>query len=85
MNYTLLELIQQVTGELGLLPSPSFVVGNTDPQVVQLLALANRLGRDISRQYEWPRCRGSRNMHCLLTGSDKYRRPNGIERHDGRS
>ncbi|MCA3159298.1 MAG: hypothetical protein ING31_06845 [Burkholderiales bacterium] len=53
MNYTLLELIQQVTGELGLLPSPSVVVGNTDPQVVQLLALANRLGRDISRQYEW--------------------------------
>jgi hypothetical protein len=49
MNYTLLELIQQVTGELGL-SSPSFVVGNTDPQIVQLLALANRLGRDISRQ-----------------------------------
>ena len=28
-------------------------MGNNDPQIIQLLALANRLGRDISRQYEW--------------------------------
>lgn len=53
-NYTLLELVQQVTGELGV-NRPSFVIGNNDPQIVQLLALVNRLGRDISKQYEWQR------------------------------
>ena len=53
-NYTLLELVQQVTGELGV-NRPSFVVGNNDPQIVQFLALVNRLGRDIAKQYEWQR------------------------------
>lgn len=53
-NYTLLELVQQVTGELGV-NQPSFVIGNNDPQIVQFLALVNRLGRDIAKQYEWQR------------------------------
>jgi hypothetical protein len=54
MNYTLLELVQQVTGELGV-SRPTLVIGNNDPQIIQLLALVNRLGRDLSRQYEWQR------------------------------
>jgi hypothetical protein len=49
---TLLELIQQVTGELGL-PQPPMVVGSTDPQIIQFLALLNRLGADLVRQYDW--------------------------------
>lgn len=49
---TLLELIQQVCDEL-MISRPSTVASSTDPQTRQLLALLNRLGADISRQYEW--------------------------------
>ena len=51
---TLLELIQQVCDEL-MITRPSTVAGSTDPQIRQLLALLNRLGADISRQFEWNR------------------------------
>jgi hypothetical protein len=42
---TLLQLVQQACSELGL-AAPSTVVGNPDTQVAQLLALANREGRE---------------------------------------
>lgn len=48
----LLSLIQQTYDELGL-TRPSLVVGSTDPQVRQFLALLNRLGTDLCRQYDW--------------------------------
>jgi hypothetical protein len=51
---TLLELVQQVCNEL-MIPSPATVAGSTDPQIVQLYALLNRLGNDISRQFDWNR------------------------------
>lgn len=43
---TLLELIGQACGELGLL-APTQIFNNVDPQVIQLLALAQREGRDF--------------------------------------
>jgi hypothetical protein len=49
---TLLELIQQTCNELGITP-PNAVVTSTDPQVMQLYALLNRHGHDLSRQFEW--------------------------------
>lgn len=50
---TLLTAIQAVCNELGL-ASPSTVIGNTDQQVVQLLALANREGWDwMSAEGPW--------------------------------
>lgn len=51
---TLLELIQQVCDEL-MIDRPSAVVNSSDPQTVQLYALLNRLGNDISRQAQWQR------------------------------
>lgn len=51
---TLIELIQQVCDEL-MIDRPSAVVGTSDPQIVQLYALLNRLGNDISRQAQWQR------------------------------
>lgn len=54
MSYTLLQLVDQVTGELGL-TQPSSVIGSTDNQTIQLLALANKLGRDLFRDFEWQR------------------------------
>lgn len=43
----LLALIQTVTDELGI-QNPSSILGNTDDQVRQLLALANREGKEFS-------------------------------------
>lgn len=43
---TLLQLMQQACPELNL-PSPGTVVGNPDPQVAQLLALAQREGKEM--------------------------------------
>ena len=40
---TVLQLIQQATGELGL-AVPTSAVGNTNTDVIQLLALINAVG-----------------------------------------
>lgn len=65
MSLTVLELIQQTTQELGI-QSPNQVVGSTDAQILQLLALLNRLGWDLCRQYEWQRLNKE---HILTTVS----------------
>ena len=52
MSYTLLELVDQVSGELGL-TQPPLVIGSTNNQTIQLLALAQRLGKDLVRDFEW--------------------------------
>jgi len=54
MAYTLLQLVDQVSGELGL-SQPAAVIGSTNNQTVQLLALAQRLGKDLVREFEWQR------------------------------
>jgi hypothetical protein len=54
MAYTLLQLVDQVSGELGL-SQPAAVIGSSNNQTVQLLALAQRLGKDLVREYEWQR------------------------------
>lgn len=52
MAYTLLQLVDQVSGELGL-TQPTSVIGSTNNQTMQMLALAQRLGKDLVRDYEW--------------------------------
>jgi len=47
MPSTLLGLIQTVCNELGL-NAPTSVVGNVDAQIIQLLALANREGKEFA-------------------------------------
>jgi hypothetical protein len=54
MAYTLLQLIQQVTDEIGI-TRPNAVIGSSDQQVRQLLALANKVGKDLVRDFEWRR------------------------------
>jgi hypothetical protein len=54
MSYTLLELVDQVSGELGL-TQPTVVIGSTNNQTIQLLSLAQRLGKDLVRDFEWQR------------------------------
>jgi hypothetical protein len=54
MAYTLLQLVDQVSGELGL-SQPTVVIGSTNNQSTQFLALAQRLGKDLVREFEWQR------------------------------
>lgn len=54
MPYTLLQLVNQVQDELGLTRSAS-VIGNTELQVRQFLGYANKVGRDLVRDFEWRR------------------------------
>ena len=54
MSYTLLELVDQVSGELGLV-QPTTVIGSATNQTQQILALAQRLGKDLVRDFEWQR------------------------------
>lgn len=49
---TLLQIVQAVTGELGLV-QPSVVSGATDLQTVQLFNLVNRTGDSLKRDHAW--------------------------------
>src|ERR1043166_4092011 len=48
----LLQIVQAVTGELGLV-QPSVVVGATDLQTLQLYNLVNRTGDSLKRDHDW--------------------------------
>jgi len=52
MSATMLQLVTQATGELGI-PVPSYVAGNTNQDVTQILALLNACGYELSREYNW--------------------------------
>lgn len=49
---TVLQLIQQASGELGI-SVPTTAVGNTNQDVVQLLALINAVGYELLTEHEW--------------------------------
>lgn len=49
---TLLQLVQAATSELGI-ARPNLVVGVTTTDTLQLLALANGLGGELQREYDW--------------------------------
>ena len=49
---TMLHLVQQATGELGL-SIPTTVVGNTNTDVIQQLRLINACGYELQRKHEW--------------------------------
>lgn len=46
---SLLTIVQDLYGELGLSPVPNTVIGNADPQVSQMLALANSEGQEFCK------------------------------------
>jgi len=50
---SLLTVIQNASKELGL-TTPSTAYANTDPIVVQMVALANRAGKQVRDLYYWP-------------------------------
>lgn len=52
MGSTLLQLVDQVANELAL-PAPSTVAGNTNTDVVQILALMNACGYELLSEHPW--------------------------------
>jgi hypothetical protein len=52
MASTLLQLVQQATGEMGLV-QPTQVVGNTSADIIQLYSLINSVGYEIQREHNW--------------------------------
>jgi hypothetical protein len=52
MSSTMLQLVQQVTNELGV-PTPVSVAGNTNQDVIQILALMNASGYELLRKADW--------------------------------
>lgn len=49
---SLLTIIQDLAAEFSL-SSPSTVIGNTNKEIIQLLALANEEGKNLSNRYSW--------------------------------
>jgi len=54
MSSTMLQLVTQVTNELGV-SSPTSVAGNTNQDVIQILALMNASGYELLRKHDWRR------------------------------
>lgn len=52
MASTLLQLVQQASKEMAL-SSPTVVAASTSTDVVQLLALLNAVGSELTRQHQW--------------------------------
>lgn len=52
MASTMLQLVTQVTNELGV-PTPASVAGNTNQDIVQILALMNASGYELLRKADW--------------------------------
>ena len=52
MSSTMLQLVQQVTGELGV-STPTSVAGNTNQDIIQILALMNACGYELLRKADW--------------------------------
>lgn len=52
---TLLTMTQQALREVGEFEVPATIVGNNNPTAVQMLALAQREGRELSRRHQWQR------------------------------
>jgi hypothetical protein len=52
MSQTMLQLVQQTAAELNL-AVPTYVIGNTNQDVQQILALMNGSGYDLVKEYDW--------------------------------
>lgn len=70
----LLEIVQTACAEIGI-PNPTSVVSNQDQQIRQLLALANREGREqVSVANGWPQLRALQTI-TLVNGQEAYSFP----------
>ena len=52
MSQTMLQMVQQVSSELGLVALTT-VAGNTSQDVIQILALMNAAGYELLKEHDW--------------------------------
>jgi hypothetical protein len=76
---SLLTTIQNVAVELGL-GEPSSVIGNTNNQVKQLLRLAERTGKLLRNEYQWPELVVEKS-YTTVDSQASYALPTDFERH----
>jgi len=72
-NWTALQVLTQVAGELGL-PQPATVVGLSDVQSIQLLSLLNSAGNELLLYYPWEQFAKQFTI-TLLTATESYALP----------
>ena len=68
MSQTMLQLIQETSNELGLV-APTSVAGNTNQDVIQLLALMNRQGYNLTKEYNWRALEREYRFYTQSTGT----------------
>ena len=66
---SLLTLITQVCSRIGSVAAPSSVSSSSDPQIIQLMALANEEGQDLCRRYPWQRLQNESHFTTVATES----------------
>jgi hypothetical protein len=64
----MLQLIQETSNELGLV-APTSVAGNTNQDVIQLLALMNRQGYNLTKEYNWRALEREYRFYTQSTGT----------------
>lgn len=65
---SLITMVQQVCAEIGL-PQPNAVATSTDPQTLQMMALLNREGKELSKRYPWQALRTESSFTTLAAES----------------
>ncbi len=75
---SLLTIIQDAMLEVGL-SSPATVINNSDLQVSQFLAHANRAGKELRSEYDWPQL-NKEYTFTLSSGTASYALPADFER-----
>lgn len=71
MGSTMLQLVQQVTNELGV-PTPTYVIGNTSQDVIQINALMNAVGYELLRRADWQQLTKQNIFTTTYTQSSGY-------------
>jgi len=80
MAITLLELVQTTVEELATdIASPAAVTSSTDRSVKQLFRLANRVGSDLVREFEWRRL-VTEYTFATVNGTADYDLPSDFDR-----
>lgn len=68
MNSTMLQLVQQVTNELGI-GTPASVAGNSNQDVIQILALMNATGYELLRRADWRELTRQHTFYTVATST----------------
>lgn len=76
---SLLSIIDEACGRMGL-PQPTVVIGSSDPQVKQLLTLANVAGRDLAQSYNWQALTGQQTFTTVAANAQPAAFPADFDR-----